>query len=192
MDLDDDGISYFDGEALASASILEVHKVGCLEASFVPCRSEFSRLDKRFRLPDQVWDDLPLYQDYGFVVFKLAKGKNQEVHPMAFRFPTRIPETLFFPTIHVHDGEYHETAEFDHTLYCQNKSDVREWEKSVTPLSQVWDDYVHMNDFENILKIVPTEWDQEGPMVTVKRYWFGYKNGIFGSHKNRDILVQNA
>lgn len=126
------------------------------------------------------------------MVFKLAKGKDQEVHPMAFRFPTRMPETLFFPTVHVHDGEYHETAAFDHTLYCQNKSDVREWEKSVTPLSQVWDDYVHMNDFENILKIVPTEWDQEGPMVTVKRYWFGYKNGIFGSHKNRDILVQNA
>lgn len=40
------------------------------------------------------------------------------VHPMAFSFP-RAGKELFFPTVHVHDGQVHDTAQFDHTLYCQ-------------------------------------------------------------------------
>jgi hypothetical protein len=38
---------------------------------------------------------------------------------MAFLFPTRRPDALFFPTLHVHDGKFHPTAEFDHVLYFQ-------------------------------------------------------------------------
>lgn len=38
---------------------------------------------------------------------------------MAFRFRTRHPDRVFFPTVHVHDGEVHETADFDHQLYYQ-------------------------------------------------------------------------
>ncbi len=40
-------------------------------------------------------------------------------HPMAFEFITRSPNTLFFPTIHIHDGEVHKEANFDHHLYYQ-------------------------------------------------------------------------
>ena len=32
--------------------------------------------------------------------------------------------SLFFPTVHVHDGELHSTARFDHALYYQITSDA--------------------------------------------------------------------
>ena len=54
---------------------LVVHNVGDFEASFVPTRRDFDRLDERFRLQGNVWDALPAYADWGFCVFKLrAKG----------------------------------------------------------------------------------------------------------------------
>lgn len=99
---------------------LVVHRVGAFEASFVPARSEFDRLDPRFRLPDAVWDALGDYGDWGFAVFQLAPGRGLDVHPMAFRFRTRDPARLFFPTVHVHDGRVHPTARFDHALYYQH------------------------------------------------------------------------
>jgi hypothetical protein len=98
---------------------LKVHAVGSFEASFVPGLRDFSRLDPRFRLGDDVWRQLPAYEDYGFAVFKLAKGRKARIHPMAFRFPTRAPDALFFPTVHVHDGAVHRVAEFDHRLFYQ-------------------------------------------------------------------------
>jgi hypothetical protein len=99
-------------------SRLVVHKVGAFVASYVPTRADFSRLDPRFRLPDVLFDAVPHYADHGFAVFQLEPGK-VTVHPMALRFPTRDPERLFFPTVHVHDGRFHATAKFDHALYYQ-------------------------------------------------------------------------
>jgi hypothetical protein len=100
------------------AKSLEVQKVGAFEASFVPTVKDFSRLDARFRLPEGVWDKLGQYADHGFAVFKLRKGETK-IHPMAFAFPSRHEDRLFFPTVHIHDGEVHPKADFDHTLYCQ-------------------------------------------------------------------------
>lgn len=97
---------------------LKVEKVGSFNASFVPTITDFSRLDAQFRLDDAVWDSLPLYKDFGFAVFKLRKG-HQHLHPMAFRFPSRVPGKIFFPTVHIHDGKVHEMEDFDHTLYAQ-------------------------------------------------------------------------
>lgn len=102
---------------------LEVVEVGSFEASFVPKIADFTRLDARFRLPTNVWESLPAYRESGFAVFKLKKG-NHRVHPMAFSFPTRSAEKLFFPTVHIHDGKVHRRAKFDHTLYCQEQSSV--------------------------------------------------------------------
>lgn len=109
------------------AQTLAVHAVGDFVASFVPTRADFARLDPRFRLPERVWDALPAYADYGFVVCELAPKKRglfgsasrQRVHPMAFTFPRREQDALFFPTLHVHDGEVTPTARFDHMLFCQ-------------------------------------------------------------------------
>ncbi|MCW1922216.1 hypothetical protein OKA05_06605 [Luteolibacter arcticus] len=104
--------------AAAAGGLLEVKQVGAYEASFVPTVKDFTRLDPRFRLPAETWQALPAYADHGFAVFKLRAGE-QEVHPMAFTFPTRHPETLFFPTVHIHDGKVHPEEDFDHDLYCQ-------------------------------------------------------------------------
>lgn len=138
------------------ALTLEVHQVGAFEASFVPHRDDMQRLDPRFRLPAGAWDvlarakrreealpqlspaewdALPDYRDWGFAVFKLRAGAGQDVHPMAFTFPTRTPGTLFFPTVHVHDGAYPLRAEFSHTLYLQTEGaiagpEVGRWEES--------------------------------------------------------------
>jgi hypothetical protein len=130
------------------AEALEVQDVGDFEASFVPGRKDFLRLDPRFRLPESFWQTLPLYADWGFAVFKLrAPAVRQRPtllqrmglarppyipprtpHPMAFDFPTRCPRDLFFPTVHMHDGQVHARAEFDHVLYGQMES--AEWIKS--------------------------------------------------------------
>ena len=97
---------------------LEVHRVGSFVASFVPQPADFARLDPQFRMPANVFDRLPLYRDYGFAVFQLS-DPHAKIHPMAFTFPRRHPEQLFFPTVHVHDGAVHDTAHFDHALFMQ-------------------------------------------------------------------------
>jgi hypothetical protein len=117
--------------AQSRAPRLAVQNVGAFEASFVPSPQDFERLDPRFRLPSEAWDQLPGYEDFGFAVFKLREpprrgwtsrlfgSSGRAVHPMAFRFPRRDPTTLFFPTVHVHDGEVHAQADFDHSLFFQ-------------------------------------------------------------------------
>ena len=108
------------GLAAASAP-LEVHEVGDFVASFVPSIADFSRLDQRFVLSKEIWAKFPAYEDYGFAVFQL-KSLAGEPHPMAFEFDTRLKETAFFPTVHIHDGSVHAKADFDHALYLQAKT----------------------------------------------------------------------
>ena len=126
----------FGGRPAAAVAPLEVHDVGSFEASFVPSISDFDRLDRRFRLPEGTWDKLPAYVDFGFAVFKLKPG-NQIAHPMAFQFPRANPRQVFFPTVHIHDGEVHAAATFDHDLYLQfaaaDWSAPREWAESAQP-----------------------------------------------------------
>jgi len=109
----------FEDEAELHELELEVHEVGSFVASYVPTRADFRRLDRRFRVPEVVFTAAPHYGDYGFAVFQLAP-RATTVHPMAFTFPTRAPDKLFFPTVHVHDGSFHAQAHFDHALYYQH------------------------------------------------------------------------
>lgn len=97
---------------------LAVVEVGSFEASFVPTIGDFTRLDPRFRLPAEVWCKLPGNDRFAFAVFKLMKGKKR-IHPMAFTFPRAAAGSVFFPTVHVHDGQVHAEAEFDHALFLQ-------------------------------------------------------------------------
>lgn len=137
---------------------LQVHSVGAFEASFVPATKDMSRLDERFRFPagalevltrgktrealglsEEAWKALPDYRDWGFCVFKLKQGAAQKVHPMALRFPTRWPGKLFFPTVHVHEGQWTPKAGFDHRLYAQGGLDhahLDEWRESPGPAAQ--------------------------------------------------------
>lgn len=121
----------------AEAAQLLVHSVGAFDASFVPTIADFTRLDDRFRMPERVWADLPGYKDFGFAVFKLKGGRNQRVHPMAFSFPTRDPRSLFFPTVHVHDGSVHSQARFAHKLYCQLPQAPPDWAESMPAREEV-------------------------------------------------------
>ncbi len=133
---------------------LKVHAVGDFDASFVPSPSDFDRLDPRFQLGEAVIGQLPQYGDWGFAVFQLRQeevagffarllGRGERyrrtVHPMAFRFPTRDPARVFFPTVHVHDGAVHDTARFDHTLYAQGAEAAEGWEAEEQPVRQVVD-----------------------------------------------------
>ncbi len=102
-----------------AAEQLEVHEVGDYITSFVPNASDFDRLDEQFVIPNSTWDLIPDYRDYSFAVFQLTKLKSTP-HPMAFEFPTRDTEQVYFPTVHIHDGEVHDYEEFDHILYTQN------------------------------------------------------------------------
>ena len=98
---------------------LVVQNVGDFEASFVPSMEDFRRLDPRFSIAPETWRKIPAYKDYGFAVFQL-KALSGKPHPMAFEFPTRLPDTVFFPTVHIHDGEVHSKEHFDHDLFCQH------------------------------------------------------------------------
>ena len=158
-----------------AASALTVVTVGDFEASFVPSVKDFSRLDERFRLDDDVWKKLPGYQNYSFAVFKLKRGA-MTIHPMAFSFPRRDQRTVFFPTVHIHDGKVHEKAEFDHTIYCQPSRDehlsILGWEESYTLPSG----FMHVEKTKGI--VLP---DQHC-----------YKRGIHGLLANVDTFLPVA
>jgi len=157
---------------LTKRAELEVVQVGNFEASFVPSVKDFDRLDERFRLPATTWDALPAVKGFGFAVFKLKKGA-QDVHPMAFEFPRANPARLFFPTIHIHDGKVHATADFDHTLFAQaaegERLEIHDWEESAQPAGQ----------FVLIAKTMG--------LVDGERHL--YRKLVVGSRKNEDILV---
>lgn len=122
-----------------TAPPLVVHSVGAFVASFVPRTVDFARLDARFRIPPGTIERVPEYRDWGFAVFQLtATGLTPaRIHPMAFEFPTRRPDALFFPTIHVHDGALHPEADFAHTLYGQGVAAAPEWWSAGLPLGRV-------------------------------------------------------
>ena len=158
----DRSASFFRSATPLGTPKLRVHDVGDFEASFVPQISDFERLDRRFRIAPDVWGRLPVYHDYGFAVFKLkgtassrwitgalrrlfrGSARNiRELHPMAFTFPRRNSDLLYFPTVHVHDRKVHRHAEFDHMLYCQPDFSMQTyldgWERSVNPAQEFMD-----------------------------------------------------
>lgn len=120
------------GDKKDAPKTLVVVEVGKFVASFVPAIKDFARLDKRFRLPDGVWEKLPQYKEFGFAVFKLNKPQKdvQQVHPMAFEFPRADKGILFLPTVHIHDGTVPAKAKFDHSLFCQADEAPVNWEES--------------------------------------------------------------
>lgn len=166
------GRSKSDNAKVDAPKTLPVVEVGEFEASFVPSVRDFSRLDERFRLPDSTWDQLPLYREYGFAVFKLKQGA-KTIHPMAFDFPRANPKKIFFPTVHIHDGKVHPKAAFNHTLYCQvtetESRQVMDWRESPKLANQ-------------FMKV-----NQTKELLVANRHC--YQRMIHGQQKNEDILV---
>jgi hypothetical protein len=160
------------GPKPAAGADLAVVEVGKFVASFVPAVKDFARLDKQFRLPDGVWEKLPLYKEFGFAVFKLKKPQKgeQQVHPMAFEFPRAEKTVLFFPTVHVHDGTVPAKARFDHSLFCQS-GDVPTtgWEESPGLAN-------------SFVKVKETQGIVDGNAHV-------YRKLMKGSYENKDVLV---
>lgn len=183
------------GRGAAAAALatpkLHVHDVGDFEASFVPRIADFDRLDKRFRIPLDVWDQLPAYHDYGFAVFKLKasdsgwppgwlKGssrsyKLRRVHPMAFAFPRRNPGLLYFPTVHVHDREVHPHATFDHTLYCQAGGSLEK--------------YLHLQEWHRSRECASSFMDVVHSEGIVDADQYCWRLSLKGRLQNKDTLV---
>ena len=162
--------------ALPQAGALMVQTVGSFEASFVPTVADFSRLDKRFKLPDGTWEKIPAYKDYGFAVFRLKKG-SKKIHPMAFSFPSRLAEKaqLFFPTVHIHDGKVHDKEDFDHQLYAQT------WLKAALRGKDGWEESHKLaSQFTKVDKAKKLIWG--GGHV--------YRRKIRGRKKNVDVIAQ--
>lgn len=158
---------------VASYSRLKVQKVGSFDASFVPSAADFSRLDERFRLSGDVWEKLPQYADYGFVVFKLRKGVAQ-VHPMGFAFPSRERSQITFPTVHIHDGKVHKKAKFDHTLYCQSPS---------SEVAMKWEESLYIAQYA-------VKCSKASGTVRPKQHI--YKRSLLGNFKNDDLVIATA
>lgn len=133
--------------ATPAQSVLAVVRVGAFEASIVPTVDDLSRLDRRFSfagesflpwrrkrgLLDVVRDR---YADHAFVVYQIAKGESH-LHPFGLRFKTRY-QSLFFPTLHVHDGDAPAQTPFDHELYAQRASFLsEEMERTGQPFWEV-------------------------------------------------------
>ncbi len=107
--------------APAAPEQLAVHDVGDFIATYVPSVNDFSRVDPRFAISKDVWAKIPGYGAYGFAVFQLKQLEGTP-HPIAFAFETQSPDTLFFPTVHIHDGTVHAEEDFHHVLYAQEPS----------------------------------------------------------------------
>lgn len=91
------------------------------EPVFLSSAAEFATLEAPFRIPQETWDKLPEYNDFGFAVFKIfAKAPLRS--PVAVEFPMRNPNLLYFPTLHIRNGEAAEEANFDLDLFCQARA----------------------------------------------------------------------
>ena len=166
----------YDSESPPAAGALEVYSVGSFDASFVPAVKDFVRLDARFRLPEGTWGKLPQYASYGFAVFKLKKG-SQQVHPMAFSFPSALAakEQVFFPTVHIHDGQVHGKEKFDHLLYAQT------WPQAGLRSREGWKESARLAlEFTKPKESKGLIWDK-GHV---------YRKHIVGLQKNEDIIAQ--
>jgi hypothetical protein len=152
---------------------LPVVEVGDFIASYVPSVDDFDRLDPQFAIPTQTWKQLPLYHDYGFAVFKLkAAARLRKVQPMSLSFATRYKGTLFFPTVHIHDGKVHPVEMFDHALYWQYPGLVHPGKEIATP-----------GPAKDFVKIEKAKGIVDGDKVC-------YKREIYGKQPNQDILVR--
>jgi hypothetical protein len=93
---------------------------------------------------------------------------------MAFSFRTRDPQSIFFPTVHVHDSTVHQMADFDHFLYTQNFPGPRSLPRTFwTPGNRVASEY---------LDVARTAGVVDGRLPF-------YQMTVVGSFPNADIVV---
>ena len=164
------GVEVYSSEA-REVRPLVVHEIGNFEASFVPTREDFARLDERFQLEGDVWRGLRRYADHGFAVFQLRPGA-WTAHPMALEFTTRDPARLYFPTVHVHDGKVHPFARFEHELFAHGVRRQLRWRRAFKETGRALGARV--------------------PLVDTSPGAFCYRRTIVGYRPNRDTWIRVA
>jgi hypothetical protein len=162
-------------------AMLDVEEVGDYIASFVPTKHDFERLDKRFRFSEDIWEQLPQYEDYGFVVFQL-KELSGSTHPMAFEFQTRMSSQLFFPTLHIHDKTVDEKAKFDHLFYMQCEKYDAPRQKYIEMPSQ------KTGMFQSIYTI-GDKFLNKNPENILQSGLFLHKTLLRGTYPNKDLIL---
>ena len=166
-----------------SAAPLKVHNVGAFEGSFVPTINDLDRLDKRFQFPAGTLGAMErLYQDFSFAVFKLKPGRNQKVHPMAFKFHSRYDDRIFYPTVHIHDGTFPEVERFDHAIYSQVPASKTAAEVEAAKTSSL-DEVSHCK----LTDLVPAS-----KCCGVLSEDYGFKMEVRGRHANQDVYFTVA
>lgn len=96
------------------------------EITFAPNRAALLHIAEQFKLSAEVQQALARFQQDGFVCLKLAAGSNR-LPPLAFEFPRRAPESVFFPTAHSVGGQFDPQASFNYTLFCQSPHRSLKW-----------------------------------------------------------------
>jgi hypothetical protein len=91
------------------------------EGFFYPTLQDLSGLEEDLRIPDEVWSQLVEYNDFGFAVVKISPDVHP-FYPLALQFPMRNPNLLYFPTLHIRNGQAPEEVNFDHDLFCQARA----------------------------------------------------------------------
>lgn len=164
-------------EIVPTPAPLPVDQIGGFIASFVPTHADFVRLDPEFRIGEGLWQALrPRYADWSFAVIQLAASPRRTVAvpPFCLRFPRRDRNELFFPTVHVHNGERPVQADFDHVLYLQTEDPDDEDERMVLG---AWDSAA--TDTVDLRRA--------GGLVRRGRLW---RQEVAGLHPNEDVRVR--
>ncbi|HZQ06560.1 MAG TPA: hypothetical protein VFD70_08265 [Anaerolineae bacterium] len=153
------------GGVVNASAHTPAQQVGSFGASFLPSLADFSQLDTRYRISDEMWKQLPEYNDYGFAVF-ILRADAQMTHPIALEFPVRNPNLLYFPTVNLHASTFEQDSYFDHDLFCQAHVD---WLRSY----DVAQSFMDIDRAQGILD----------PNQRVERFT------VLGLHPNSDIVL---
>jgi len=159
------GFSIARGGVVNASAQASIQQVGSFNATFLPSLADFSQLDARYRISDEIWKQLPEYNDYGFAVFTL-RAAAQTMHPIALEFPVRNPNLLYFPTVNLHASTFEQDSYFDHDLFCQAHVD---WLRSY----DVAQSFMDIDRAQGILD----------PNQRVERFT------VLGIHPNSDIVL---
>jgi len=139
--------------------------------TYWPTLAEFNeKVDPRFRLAQEFWNQLSYYQDWGFVSVVLPDTADtfNRTFPFAFEFRTRLTDGMFIPTLELTNCHLSPATVFHHELYYQGKRR----QLSDCPSSHLLEESIDYTRSRPLLV--------EGP---------GFKRSLIGKFPNGDIVI---
>jgi hypothetical protein len=133
--------------------------------------TEFNeKVDPRFKLAQEFWNQLSYYQDWGFVSVILPDTADNfnRTFPFAFEFKTRLPDGMFIPTLELSNCHLNASTVFHHELYYQGKRR----QLSDCPSTHLLEESIDYTRSRPLLV--------EGP---------GFKRSLTGKFPNGDVVI---